>query len=366
MDMRIPDRIRAAAPPGGEVATPTADASARRRIQVTGVVQGVGFRPFVYRLARELGLAGFVRNDGGGVTIEVEGALPVLDEFARRLATTAPSLARVDAVTAGALPRSLRSEAGFTIVETAGGRATTAIGPDTAVCPDCLAELFDPADRRWRYAFINCTNCGPRYTITRGLPYDRAQTSMAAFGQCPACLAEYRAPDHRRFHAEPNACPACGPRLALLAPDGAPLDAVDPVAATVLRLARGGIVAIKGLGGFHLACDAAQRRGGGAPARAQVARGQAVRGDGRQRGLAGRAGRGRRRRARAARVGGATGGAGAQGRRRRRRAARRRARARVAGGDAAVHAAAVPAVPRGRGTAAGHRVAGRRRSRWCW
>ena len=235
----------------------------RRRLQVAGVVQGVGFRPFVYRLAHDLALAGWVRNDAAGVTIEVQGDPARIDRLARRVRDEAPALARVDRVTEHeCLP--VDEEPGFVIMESGGGRATTAIGPDSAICADCLRELLSPADRRHRYAFINCTHCGPRYTITRQLPYDRAMTSMAAFAQCPACLAEYRSPVDRRFHAEPNACPACGPRLQFVDANGASDAAADPVAETVARLLRGDIVAIKGLGGFHLACDA---RNAGAVAR---------------------------------------------------------------------------------------------------
>ena len=227
----------------------------RRRLQVAGVVQGVGFRPFVYRLAHDLALAGWVRNDAAGVTIEVQGDPARIDRLARRVRDEAPALARVDRVTEHeCLP--VDEERGFVIMESGGGRAATAIGPDSAICADCLRELLSPADRRYRYAFINCTHCGPRYTITRRLPYDRAMTSMAAFLQCPACLAEYRSPVDRRFHAEPNACPACGPRLAFFDASGAFDAAADPVAETVSRLLRGEIIAIKGLGGFHLACDA--------------------------------------------------------------------------------------------------------------
>ena len=229
-------------------------ALSRSRILVRGVVQGVGFRPFVYRLANELALDGWVRNDGAGVTIEVQGDPNRIASMANRLAREAPPLARVDSV---AIQTFAPGKAqGFAILESGGGKAATAIGPDSAVCTDCLTELFDPRDRRYRYAFINCTNCGPRYTITRAIPYDRAATSMAAFEQCPACLAEYREPTHRRFHAEPNACPACGPRLELLDATGAPIACADPIEATLSRLLRGEIVAIKGLGGFHLACDA--------------------------------------------------------------------------------------------------------------
>ena len=235
----------------------------RRRIEVHGIVQGVGFRPFVYRVAAELGLAGWVRNDASGVTIEVEGEPTRVDALAARLRAEAPARARIDDIAqtecAPAAPGP-----GFAILDSAGGHAATAIGPDSAVCADCLAELFAPGDRRHRYAFINCTHCGPRYTITRGLPYDRAMTSMAAFVQCPACLSEYTSPRDRRFHAEPNACPACGPRLQLLDAAGGALVDRDPVAATLARLAQGEIVAIKGLGGFHLACNA---RDAGAVAR---------------------------------------------------------------------------------------------------
>ena len=177
------------------------DGPQRRRLQVHGIVQGVGFRPFVWRLANELRLAGWVRNDAAGVTIEAEGPPPALDAFARRLHSDAPARARVDEVLEQVLPpmapalatndaraAGIRpSTEGFAILASAGGPAATAIGPDTALCDDCLAELLDPADRRWRYPFVNCTNCGPRFTITRALPYDRALTSMAGFALCPQC-----------------------------------------------------------------------------------------------------------------------------------------------------------------------------------
>jgi hydrogenase maturation protein HypF len=238
-----------------DFATATLDAPVRRRVVVRGIVQGVGFRPFVFRLASELALAGWVRNDPQGVTLEVEGDEAKVDGLLRRLEADAPPRARVDSVSV--LPCApLRSGPGFTILESGAGKVATAIGPDTVTCPECLAELFDPNGRRYRYAFINCTHCGPRYTIAHKLPYDRATTSMAAFDLCPACLAEYTTPTDRRFHAEPNACPVCGPRLSLHAASGVEEHGGDSIASTLARLRRGEIVAIKGLGGFQLACDA--------------------------------------------------------------------------------------------------------------
>jgi hydrogenase maturation protein HypF len=217
-----------------------------RRIRVSGVVQGVGFRPFVWRLANDLKLSGWVRNDAAGVEIHAEGS--ALDAFVVRLKNEAPPLARVDAVSVVVVAPT--GCAGFAIEESAGGRVTTAIGHDTATCPDCLAELFDPANRRYRHAFITCTHCGPRYTVTRRLPYDRPQTSLAPFPLCPDCAREYADPADRRFHAETTCCPNCGPRLELHGAAG------EPIAATLALLKAGKIVAIKGLGGFHLACDA--------------------------------------------------------------------------------------------------------------
>jgi len=218
-----------------------APAAVRRRVRVRGLVQGVGFRPYVYALARAHGLSGWVLNDGEGVLLEVEG--PGAGAFAAALAADPPPLARIDDVEAADVAP-IGDDGGFAIRDSAGGAVTTGVTPDAAVCPDCLAELFDPADRRYRYPFLNCTHCGPRYTITRRLPYDRPQTAMAPFPLCPDCAREYHDPADRRFHAQPIACPACGPRLSM------------PVAEIVARLRAGRIVAVKGLGGFHLACDA--------------------------------------------------------------------------------------------------------------
>lgn len=233
---------------------------ARYRIEVGGVVQGVGYRPFVYLLAGRLGLAGWVRNHAGGVTIEAEGPPERLDALVEALRAEAPPLAHVASVAVVARPPA--GETGFAIRPSReGAGAERLVTPDVATCAACLAEVRDPADRRYRYPFTNCTHCGPRYTIITALPYDRPTTTMRAFSMCPACREEYEDPADRRFHAQPNACPACGPRL-WLAPGAAPQvalapeDAGDAVARAARMLAAGGILAIKGLGGFHLACDA--------------------------------------------------------------------------------------------------------------
>jgi hydrogenase maturation protein HypF len=233
----------------------------RRRIVVQGIVQGVGFRPFVYGQALRLGLAGFVLNDSLGVTIEVEGTPETLDDFLRALHKETPPLARIDSVSVEPIPPG--HETSFTIAHSQTGAERYAlISPDTATCDDCLHELFDPTDRRYRYAFINCTNCGPRFTIVQDVPYDRDKTTMRVFPMCPACQAEYDDPLNRRFHAQPNACPICGPQVRLLdwaehATNQTPaLSNADPIIAAAQRLAAGTILAIKGLGGYHLACDA--------------------------------------------------------------------------------------------------------------
>jgi hydrogenase maturation protein HypF len=220
----------------------------RHRIRVRGVVQGVGFRPFVFGLAARHGLGGFVRNDGEGVVIEAEGDVASLRSFAASLAADAPSLARVEAVTVE--PLQLRDEQRFMIAASRGvgsvsARVTAVIPPDAATCDECVRELFDPNDRRYRYPFLNCTQCGPRFTLVRAVPYDRPSTTMAGFAMCADCRREYEDPADRRFHAEPIACPVCGPRLSM------PLDEA------VALLRAGAIVAVKGLGGYHLACDAA-------------------------------------------------------------------------------------------------------------
>lgn len=231
------------------------------RVRVTGIVQGVGFRPFVHGLAEGLGLAGFVGNDERGVFVEVEGEPEPVRKLVAEIERHPPPLATVERVTAREVP--LTGVGGFAIVPSVvsgvvsgagAGRVDTLISPDTATCDDCLAELRDPADRRYRYPFVNCTNCGPRFTIVTGVPYDRPATTMAGFPMCPACAREYHDPADRRFHAQPTCCPDCGPTLTLLDADGRPRPGpADPIVAAAADLRNGAVLAIKGLGGFHLA-----------------------------------------------------------------------------------------------------------------
>jgi hydrogenase maturation protein HypF len=234
----------------------------RRQIHIRGIVQGVGFRPFIYNLAAKFNLKGFCFNDSEGVTIDVVGE--AVDEFIDEIKASPPPLSRIDNLTAKNLPPVAYS--GFTIKESVSSRGkSTFISPDVCICPECLEELLDPSDRRYVYPFINCTNCGPRYSIVRDIPYDRPNTTMAPFRMCPECEKEYRDPANRRFHAEPNGCEVCGPGVWFVEKGGTQKsygEGKDPLvnhkAITHVRklLKDGAIVAIKGLGGFHLACDA--------------------------------------------------------------------------------------------------------------
>ncbi len=248
------------------------------KITVRGAVQGVGFRPFVYRLATELDLKGWVINSAQGVFIEVEGPPNELSEFARRLRPEKPARAIIQSCESSHLDPLGYEE--FEIREsTDQGGKSALILPDIATCADCLREILDPGDRRFRYPFTNCTNCGPRFSIIEALPYDRANTSMKRFAMCADCAREYRDPNDRRFHAEPTACPRCGPRLQLwnslgkeiARDDDALLQASDEIRA-------GRIVAFKGIGGFQLLVDARHERSGPALAQSQASRGKAVRG----------------------------------------------------------------------------------------
>ena len=230
-------------------------------IRVRGLVQGVGFRPAVWRIANELALSGDVRNDGAGVLIRVWADAAAIDALCRRLVEEPPPLARIESIERVSLGDAPVGT-GFRIIASDPTAVSTGIVPDAATCPACRAEILDPANRRYRYPFTNCTHCGPRLTIVRSIPYDRANTSMAGFTMCAACRAEYEDPADRRFHAQPNACPDCGPRAWIEAPTGeqiepATLGARDAVEAASHLLAAGRVVAVKGIGGFHLACDAA-------------------------------------------------------------------------------------------------------------
>ncbi|MCK5332135.1 MAG: carbamoyltransferase HypF, partial [Candidatus Marinimicrobia bacterium] len=229
----------------------------RRKIRVNGIVQGVGFRPFIFNLAHDYKLTGFVSNTSEGVVIEAEGSAETLDQFQTAIRSKAPPLAFIIDLSHESIP--VNGDQGFGIIPSDGqAKVATLISPDIAVCDDCLQDLRDPVNRRHRYPFTNCTNCGPRYTIIEELPYDRPFTSMCSFIMCPDCQAEYDDPTDRRFHAQPNACPVCGPRLALFTIDRKPVAADDLIRETVRLLRAGKILAIKGLAGFHLAVDATQ------------------------------------------------------------------------------------------------------------
>ena len=226
-----------------------------RRIEIRGTVQGVGFRPWIWKLAREHGIAGRVSNDSRGVTIDAFGADRAIQGFLEGIRTSTPPAADIRELECREIPSEPSIE--FVIVASRAGEGLEiSIPPDLATCDDCLAEICDPANRRYRYPFTNCTNCGPRFTITRAVPYDRPATTMAPFEMCALCRAEYENPADRRFHAQPNACPACGPELSALSSSGERLNWSDPILSAARALEAGLIVAVKGIGGFHLACDA--------------------------------------------------------------------------------------------------------------
>lgn len=232
-----------------------AEDSVARRLEVNGIVQGVGFRPFVYNLANQYELKGQVANTASGVIIHIEGTIPNLESFSKDLAAKHPPLAHIVEITQ--YDESVDNRKDFRIVGSSGAAAmSTLISPDVSICEDCRRELFDPRNRRYHYPFINCTNCGPRYTIIDDIPYDRPKTSMKHFNLCPQCQAEYTDPTNRRFHAQPNACEICGPRVMLYDRKHHLRGSPDPILQTATLLKQGYIVAIKGLGGFHLAVDA--------------------------------------------------------------------------------------------------------------
>ena len=224
----------------------------RAAVSVSGIVQGVGFRPFLHRTARACGVCGWVRNTSLGVELEIEGAEAAVDDFLHRLQTEPPPLAVIADVQV--VPQQkLAGYRGFEIRRSREGEHDTLVSPDVGTCPDCLRELRDPKNRRYRYPFINCTNCGPRFTITKTVPYDRRNTTMAPFDMCPACAAEYADIEDRRYHAQPDCCPVCGPRLWFADAAGKEQPG-DAFLQAHKLLASGGILAVKGLGGFHLAC----------------------------------------------------------------------------------------------------------------
>ncbi len=255
--------------------SPVGTATVRLRLEVRGLVQGIGFRPFIWQLARQLRLSGFVGNHSEGAFVEIEGPPEAVDAFVIRLRSQPPALARVDSITVSNLP--LHAQRGFRIVESkVATAASTPVSADLGICADCLRELRDPANRRFGYPFLNCTQCGPRFTITLDIPYDRPRTTMAPFVMCAACQAEYQDPGNRRFHAQPNACWDCGPTVWLVT-CGEASATFQPRGREALRAARllldgGGILAVKGIGGFHLACDA---RNEDAVARLRLRKGRA-------------------------------------------------------------------------------------------
>ena len=226
-----------------------------RRLEVSGIVQGVGFRPFVYQLAKRYNLKGDVANTSSGVTIYIEGALSKIESFSQDITQKSPPLSCITKISVH--PEPVKKIIGFTIAKSKNSAGKSAlISPDVSVCDDCIRELFDPSDRRYLYPFINCTNCGPRYTIIDDIPYDRPKTSMKHFKMCKRCQAEYNDPENRRFHAQPNACDVCGPHVTLYDNARRKIETENPIEKTAALLKQGFILAIKGLGGYHLAADA--------------------------------------------------------------------------------------------------------------